>query len=105
MRRVKELLRLAHELGYSKRQIAVSIRMPKTTVNDYVFVPLVVFLVIHLATKTGVYDIDSTALATIIAFTGTRSLPVWPNVAGPRWAGSSVSSCTSFSTTTMKSSP
>src|SRR3954451_7011402 len=35
MRRVKELLRLAHELGYSKRQIAVSIRMPKTTVNDY----------------------------------------------------------------------
>src|SRR3954463_16495053 len=33
MRRVKELLRL--ELGYSKRQIAVSIRMPKTTVNDY----------------------------------------------------------------------
>ena len=35
MRRVKELLRLAHELGYSKRQIAQSIRMPKTTVNDY----------------------------------------------------------------------
>jgi DNA-binding transcriptional regulator LsrR (DeoR family) len=35
MRRVKELLRLAHELGYSKRQIAVSIGMPKTTVNDY----------------------------------------------------------------------
>jgi transposase len=35
MRRVKELLRLAHELGSSKRQIAVSIRMPKTTVNDY----------------------------------------------------------------------
>src|SRR5687767_7155059 len=35
MRRVKELLRLAHELGYSKRQIALSIRMPKTTVNDY----------------------------------------------------------------------
>jgi len=35
MRRVKELLRLAHELGYSKRQIAVSIGMPKTTVGDY----------------------------------------------------------------------
>jgi hypothetical protein len=35
MRRVKELLRLAHELGYSKRQIALSIRMPKTTVGDY----------------------------------------------------------------------
>src|SRR5690349_8697198 len=34
MRRVKELLRLAHELGYSKRQIAQSIRMPKTTVGD-----------------------------------------------------------------------
>ena len=33
MRRVKELLRLAHELGYSKRQIAQSIRMPKTTVG------------------------------------------------------------------------
>jgi hypothetical protein len=32
---VKELLRLAHELGYSKRQIALSIRMPKTTVGDY----------------------------------------------------------------------
>ena len=27
--------RLAHELGYSKRQIALSIRMPKTTVGDY----------------------------------------------------------------------
>ena len=35
MRRVKELLRLGHELGYSKRQIAQSIRMPKTTVGDY----------------------------------------------------------------------
>jgi hypothetical protein len=35
MRRVKELLRLAHELGYSKRQIGQSIRMPKTTVSDY----------------------------------------------------------------------
>src|ERR687890_1936539 len=35
MRRVKELLRLAHELGYSKLQIALSIRMPKTTVVDY----------------------------------------------------------------------
>jgi len=32
---VKELLRLAHELGYSNRQIAQSIRMPKTTVSDY----------------------------------------------------------------------
>src|SRR5512135_262238 len=35
MRRVKELLRLAHELGYSNRQISQSIRMPKTTVSDY----------------------------------------------------------------------
>ncbi len=35
MRRVKELLRLAHELGYSNRQISQSIRMPKTTVGDY----------------------------------------------------------------------
>src|SRR4051794_41953559 len=35
MRRVKELLRLAHELGYSRRQIAQPIRMPKTTVGDY----------------------------------------------------------------------
>jgi transposase len=35
MRRVKELLRLAHELGYSKRQIAQSIRMPKSTVGTY----------------------------------------------------------------------
>src|SRR4051812_36099175 len=28
-------LRLAHELGYSKRQIALSIRMPKTTMGNY----------------------------------------------------------------------
>ena len=35
MRRVKELLRLAHELGYSNRQIAQSIRMPKSTVGTY----------------------------------------------------------------------
>src|SRR5215203_516086 len=70
-----------------------------------VFVPLVFFLVSHLGTRTGIYDIDSTALATLIALPGTRSLPVWPNGARPRWAGSSASSCTLFSTTTMKSSP
>src|SRR3954454_18268267 len=68
-----------------------------------VFVPLVVFLHSHLGTRTGLYYIDSTALATIIASTGTRCLPIWPNAA--RWAGSSASSCTSSSTTTMRSSP
>src|SRR3954454_11477652 len=57
-----------------------------------VFVPLVFFLLSHLGNKTGVYYIDSTALATIIALAGTRFLPVWPNAA--RWAGSSASSCT-----------
>src|SRR5918994_987414 len=59
-----------------------------------VFVPLVVFLLSHLG--TGLYYIDSTALATIIALAGTRFLPVWPSAA--RWAGSSASSCTSSST-------
>src|SRR3954452_8895873 len=68
-----------------------------------VFVPLVFFLLSHLGTRTGIYYIDSTALATIIASTGTRSSPVWPNAA--RWAGSSASSCTSSSTPTMRSSP
>jgi hypothetical protein len=66
-----------------------------------VFVPLVVFLLSHLG--TGLYYIDSTALATIIALAGTRFLPVWPSAA--RWAGSSASSCTSSSTPTMRSSP
>src|SRR6187551_3005761 len=66
-----------------------------------VFVPLVFFLHSHLG--TGLYYIDSTALATIIALTGTRCLPVWPSAA--RWAGSLASSCTSSSTTTMRSSP
>jgi hypothetical protein len=66
-----------------------------------VFVPLVFFLVSHRGTRTGLYYIDSTALATIIA--GTRSSPVWPSAA--RWAGSSASSCTSSSTPTMKLSP
>src|SRR3954454_6078527 len=70
-----------------------------------VFVPLVVFLVSHLGTRTGLYYIDSTALAIIIASTGTRCLPIWPNAARPRWAGSLASSCTLSSTTTMKSSP
>src|SRR3954451_2376282 len=65
------------------------------------FVPLVFFLVSHLG--TGLYYIDSTALATIIALAGIRCLPVWPN--GARWAGSSASSCTLFSTPTMRSSP
>src|SRR3954466_3079652 len=51
-----------------------------------VFVPLVVFLVSRLG--TGIYYIDSTALATPIASTGTRSSPVWPSAA--RWAGSLV---------------
>jgi hypothetical protein len=69
------------------------------TLQKSVFVPLVVFLHSHLG--TGLYYIDSTALAIIIA--GTRCLPIWPN--GARWAGSSASSCTSSSTTTMKSSP
>src|SRR3954467_10821108 len=44
-----------------------------------VFVPLVVFLVSHLG--TGLYYIDSTALAIIIASTDTRSSPVWPSAA------------------------
>src|ERR687898_3050362 len=65
------------------------------------FVPLVFFLVSHLGTRTGLYYIDSTALAIIIA--GTRCLPIWPNAA--RWAGSSASNCTSSSTTAMRSSP
>src|SRR3954467_10894907 len=68
-----------------------------------VFVPLVFFLHSHLGTRTGLYYIDSTALATIIALPGTRCLPVWPSAA--RWAGSSASSCTSSSTPTMRSSP
>src|SRR3954471_894189 len=66
-----------------------------------VFVPLVVFLHSHLG--TGLYYIDSTALATIIVLAGTRCLPIWPSAA--RWAGSLASSCTSSSTTTMKLSP
>src|SRR3954451_2762490 len=37
-----------------------------------VFVPLVVFLLSHLGSKTGISYIDSTALAIIIASTGTR---------------------------------
>src|SRR3954453_13612682 len=37
-----------------------------------VFVPLVVFLLSHLGSKTGIYYIDSTALAIIIASTGIR---------------------------------
>src|SRR5918993_942151 len=41
-----------------------------------VFVPLVFFLLSHLGTRTGIYYIDSTALAIIIALAGTRSLPV-----------------------------
>jgi hypothetical protein len=46
------------------------------TLQKSVFVPLVFFLLSHLGTKTGVYYIDSTALAIIIASTGTRSSPV-----------------------------
>src|SRR3954451_8537270 len=34
-----------------------------------------------------------------------RHSPVWPNGARLRWAGSSASSCTSSSTTAMRSSP
>src|SRR4029453_12741051 len=56
------------------------------TLQKSVFVPLVVFLHSHLGTRTGLYYIDSTALATIIASTGTRCLPIWPSAA--RWAGS-----------------
>src|SRR3954464_4504770 len=71
------------------------------TLQKSVFVPLVVFLVSHLG--TGLYSIDSTALAIIIALAGTRCLPIWPSAA--RWAGSLASSCTSSSTTAMRSSP
>ena len=35
MRRVKEVLRLAHELGYSRRQIQDSVRLGRTTVGEY----------------------------------------------------------------------
>src|SRR3954467_13880501 len=70
-----------------------------------VFVPLVVFLHSHLGTRTGLYYIDSTALAIIIVLAGTRCLPIWLSAARPRWAGSLASSCTSSSTPTMRSSP
>src|SRR3954469_25411745 len=72
-----------------------------------VFVPLVFFLHSHLGTRTGLYYIDPPPCrsAIIIALAGTRCLPVWPNAARPRWAGSSASNCTSSSTTTMKLSP
>ena len=65
MRRVKELLRLAHELGYSKRQIAQSIRMPKTTVGDY---------------KAIVPSIEGSAVAT-----GFNT--IWVDRRDPFWAG------------------
>ena len=35
MRRVKEVLRLAHALGYSLRQVAESVRLGRTSVRDY----------------------------------------------------------------------
>ena len=35
MRRVKEVLRLAHQLGYSRRQIQDSVRLGRTTVGEY----------------------------------------------------------------------
>ena len=35
MRRVKEVLRLAHELGYLLRQVAESVRLGRTSVRDY----------------------------------------------------------------------
>ena len=35
MRRVKEVLRLAHELGYSNRQIQELVRMGRTSVGEY----------------------------------------------------------------------
>ena len=62
-----------------------------------VFVPLVVFLHSHLGTRTGLYYIDFTALPVCDnhRIAGTRCLPIWPNAARPRWAGSSASSCTS----------
>src|SRR3954451_7355834 len=69
------------------------------------FVPLVFFLVSHLGTRTGLYYIDSTALAIIIALAGTRCLPIWPSAARPQWAGSLASNCTSSLTTAMRSSP
>jgi hypothetical protein len=34
MKRVKEVLRLAHELGYSSRQIQDSVRLGRTTVGE-----------------------------------------------------------------------
>ena len=37
MRRVKEVLRLAHELGYSRRQIGVSVRLGRTTVGEEIW--------------------------------------------------------------------
>jgi hypothetical protein len=35
MKRVKEVLRLAHELGYSGRQISASVRLGRSAVSDY----------------------------------------------------------------------
>ena len=50
-----------------------------------VFVPLVVFLLSHMG--TGLYYIDSTALAIIIVLTGTRSPQIRiKNDEFPRWS-------------------
>ena len=59
-----------------------------------VFVPLVSSSLSHLGTRTGLYSSTPPPCrsAIIIASTGTRSLPVWPNAARPRWAGSSATS-------------
>src|SRR5512135_2817758 len=83
MRRVKELLRLAHELGYSNRQISQSIRMPKTTVGDY------------LARAAGagvryadVAEMSEETLETLLfqrpELPATRPRPDWDTVAAER---------------------
>jgi hypothetical protein len=53
------------------------------TLQKSVFVPLVVFLLSHLGEKTGIYDIDSTALPVCDTHRINRHLPVWPSATGP----------------------
>ena len=39
MRKIKETLRLVHELGLSQRQTAQAIRVPRSTVQDCLVMP------------------------------------------------------------------
>jgi transposase len=80
MRKTLEILRLAHERGWSIRQIAESVGAPHSTVGDYLSRFRATGLPWPLPEALGEAELERRLFARTSSKTATRPLPDWPTV-------------------------